>query len=175
MPMNLRNVKIGALWAMLMLIMHGCQPKSQTHTATMESAFEWSGPLYEGSNPAQALIKVDLASLLVNPVQEGLKITKVQLKSAELSGDSASDLNGIGSLVLSIASDDPSLPMKELAVLNPVISASGQAILKPSSEAEVSDFFAQKAFYLVVDAGLSTDRDQDLRLTGKFQWEIQYR
>jgi len=173
--MNLRKITFGSLWGLLMLLINGCQPESQTHTATMESAFEWSGPLYEGSNPAQALIKVDLASLLGNPVQEGMKITKVQLKSAELSGDSASDLNGIGSLVLSIASDDPSLTMKELAVLNPVTSSSGQAILKPSPEAEVSDFFAQKEFYLVVDAGLSADRDQNLRLTGKFQWEIQYR
>jgi hypothetical protein len=173
--MYFRKITFGALWGLLMLLMNGCQPEAKTHTGTMESAFEWSGPLYEGSNPAQALIKVDLASLLGNPVQEGMKITKVQLKSAELSGDSASDLNGIGSLVLSIASDDPSLPMKELAVLNPVISSSGQAILKPSSEAEVSDFFAQKAFYLIVDAGLSADRDQNLRLTGKFQWEIQYR
>jgi len=173
--MHFRIITLGAFWGLLMLLMNGCQSESKTQTGTTECAFEWSGPLYEGSNPAQALIKVDLASLLGNPVQDGMKITKVQLKSAELSGDSDSDLNGIGSLVLSIASDDPSLPMKELAVLNPVISSSGQAILKPSSEAEVSDFFAQKAFYLVVDAGLSTDRDQDLRLTGKFQWEIQYR
>ncbi|MFM7588466.1 MAG: hypothetical protein ACKO55_05060 [Bacteroidota bacterium] len=173
--MNFRKITFGALWGLLMLLMNGCQQEAKTHTGTMECAFEWSGPLYEGSNTAQALIKVDLASLLGNPVQEGMKITKVQLKSAELSSDSASDLNGIGSLVLSIASDDPSLPMKDLAVLNPVTPSSGQAILKPSSEAEVSDFFAQKAFYLIVDAGLSADRDQNLRLTGKFQWEIQYR
>ena len=173
--MHFRIITLGAFWGLLMLLMNGCQSESKTQTGTMESAFEWSGPLYEGSNPAQALIKVDLASLLGNPVPEGMKITKVQLKSAELSGDSISDLTGIGSLVLSIASDDPSLPMMELAVLNPVTSSSGQAILKPSSEAEVSDFFAQKAFYLIVDAGLSADRDQNLRLTGKFQWEIQYR
>ncbi|MFM7747095.1 MAG: hypothetical protein ACKO7X_04165 [Bacteroidota bacterium] len=173
--MYFRKITFGALWGLIMLLMNGCQPEAKTHTGTMECAFEWSGPLYEGSNTAQGLIKVDLASLLGNPVQEGMKITKVQLKSAELSSDSASDLNGIGSLVLSIASDDPSLPMKDLAVLNPVTPSSGQAILKPSLEAEVSDFFAQKAFYLIVDAGLSADRDQDLRLTGKFQWEIQYR
>jgi len=173
--MYLRKITFGALWGLLMLMMNGCQPESKTQTGTMQCTFEWSGPLFEGPNTAQALIKVDLASLLGNPVQEGMKITKVQLKSAELSGDSASDLNGIGTLVLSITSDDRSLTMKELAVLNPVTSSSGQAILKPSPEAEVSDFFAQKEFYLVVDAGLSADRDQNLRLTGKFQWEIQYR
>jgi len=173
--MHFRIITLGAFWGLLMLLMNGCQSESETQTGTTECAFEWAGPLFEGSNPAQALIKVDLAGLLGNPVPEGMKITKVQLKSAELSGDSISVLTGIGSLVLSIASDDPSLPMKELAVLNPVTSSSGQAILKPSSEAEVSDFFAQKAFYLIVDAGLSADRDQNLRLTGKFQWEIQYR
>ncbi|MBM3911581.1 MAG: hypothetical protein FJ350_01080 [Sphingomonadales bacterium] len=173
--MNLRKITFGALWGPLMLLMNGCQPESKTQIGTMECAFEWSGPLYEGSNPAQELVKVDLASLLGNQFQEGMKITKIQLKSAELSGDSASGLNGIGSLVMSIASDDPSLPMKELAVLNPVSAPSGQAILKPSPEAELSEFFAQKEFYLVVDAGLTADRDQNLRLTGKFQWEIQYR
>ncbi len=138
-------------------------------------SFEWSGPLFEGSNPAQQLVKVDLAGLLGVHYQEGMKIIKIQLKSADLSGDSASSLDGISSLVLSVASDDPSLPMKELAVLNPVAAPSGQAALKPSPEAEVTDFFTQKEFYLVIDAGLSADRDQDLRLTGKFQWEIQYR
>jgi hypothetical protein len=65
--------------------------------------------------------------------------------------------------------------MKELAVLNPVSAASGQAILQPSPEAELSDFFSKKSFYLVVDAGLSADRDQNLRLNGRFQWKIQYR
>ncbi|MEY3573774.1 MAG: hypothetical protein RLZZ617_372 [Bacteroidota bacterium] len=173
--MHFRIITLGAFWGLLMLLMNGCQSESKTQTGTTECAFEWAGPLYEGSNPAQVLIKVDLASLLGNPVQEGMKITKVQLKSAELSGDSISDLTGIGSLVLSIASDDPSLPMKELAVLNPVSAASGQAILQPSPEAELSDFFSKKSFYLVVDAGLSADRDQNLRLNGRFQWKIQYR
>ncbi|MBM3936761.1 MAG: hypothetical protein FJ343_06395 [Sphingomonadales bacterium] len=173
--MIFRKITFMVIWGLLLFLMNGCNSESKTQTGTMECAFEWSGPLYEGSNPAQELVKVDLASLLGNPVQEGMKIMKIQLKSAELSGDSASALNGIASLVLSIASDDPSLPMKELAVLNPVAAPSGQATLKPSPEAELSDFFAQKEFYLVVDAGISADRDQNLRLTGKFQWEIQYR
>lgn len=173
--MHFRIITLGAFWGLLMLLMNGCQSESETQTGTTECAFEWAGPLYEGSNPAQVLIKVDLAGLLGNPVPEGMKITKVQLKSAELSGDSISDLTGIGSLVLSIASDDPSLPMKELAVLNPVSAASGKAILQPSPEAELSDFFSLKSFYLVVDAGSNADRDQNLRLNGRFQWEIQYR
>jgi hypothetical protein len=142
----------------------------------MESVvFEWTGPLFEGSNPSQQTIKVDLPGLLGKSYQEGKKIVKVNLKSAELSADSLNAMDGINSLVLSIASDDPSLPMKELAVLNPLQAGLSHANLKTSPEAEVTDFFGQKQFYLVIDAGLSADRHEDLRLSGKFSWEIQYR
>jgi len=164
------------IWSLCLLIFSQCTSDSITQNASQESVvFEWTGPLYEGSNPSQQTIKVDLPALLGKSYQEGMEIVKVSLQSAELSADSSTAMNGINSLVLSIASDDPSLPMKELAVLNPVQAGLSQASLKTSPEAEVADFFGQKQFYLVVDAGLSADRDADLRLTGKFKWEIQFR
>lgn len=174
----MKNPKLtfATLWGCLLLLCAGCNAPTQDYSATMDTmTFEWSGPLMEGSNPAQQIVQVNLQQLLGDRFRDDLEIVQVHLESAVLSGDSGQHMEQLNSLVLSIAGDDPALPMKELAVLNPVQISQGKAELIPSPEAELKDFFGQKQFYLVVDAGLKEDRDLDLRLQGDFRWKIQYR
>jgi hypothetical protein len=89
-------------------------------------------------------------------------------------GDSA-NFDGVSSFVLSLASDNKDLNMKELAVLNPVKTGSSSVLLSPSTEATAGEFFGEKQFYIVVDAALAKDLDADLVFKGDFEFELTYK
>ncbi|MEY3861311.1 MAG: hypothetical protein RIS50_1592, partial [Bacteroidota bacterium] len=88
--------------------------------------------------------------------------------------DSA-NFDGVGSFVVSLASDNPDLKMKELAFLNPVKPGTTDAVLSVSNEVTAEEYFAEKQFYLVVDASLLKDLDANLSFKGDFDFELTYK
>lgn len=153
-----------------------CNKDSQTTTVTLDPlAFEWSGPLFEGSNPAQVTVSVDPKALLGELWQEGVEIKRVVLKKAEVSAEKNEDLASILSLVMSMASNNPELRMQEIAAASPLQPEYNKASLNIAPQAHLDDFFGEKEFYMVLDATLKSDREQDLRLTGQVTFEITYR
>ncbi len=158
------------------LSLTACNQPTQTTTTTLDPmSFEWSGPLFEGSNPAQVTVKVNPQELLGDLWKEGMEIKKVHLQKAEITADNNADFGGIQSLVLSMASNNPQLHMQEIASASPVQPAYNKASLTPATQSKIDEFFGEKEFYMVLDASLKGDRDQDLRLTGQFTLEITYR
>ena len=154
----------------------GCNQPTQTTTVTLDTlGFEWSAPLMEGSNPAQVTVSVNPQELLGDLWKEGMKIQKVVLKKAEISAENNADFADIQSLVLSMASNNPQLHMQEIASASPVQPAYNKASLTPATQSKIDEFFGEKEFYMVLDASLKGDRDQDLRLTGQFTLEITFR
>ena len=167
-------------WLLLILTasyaLFGCNQPTQTTTVTLDTlSFEWSAPLMEGSNPAQVTVSVNPQELLGDLWKEGMKIQKVVLKKAEISAENNADFTDIQSLVLSLASNNPQLHMQEIASASPVQPAYNKASLTPATQSKIDEFFGEKEFYMVLDASLKGDRDQDLRLTGQFTLEITFR
>ena len=167
-------------WLLLILTasyaLFGCNQPTQTTTVTLDALnFEWSAPLMEGSNPAQVTVSVNPQELLGDLWKEGMKIQKVVLKKAEISAENNADFTDIQSLVLSLASNNPQLHMQEIASASPVQPAYNKASLTPATQSKIDEFFGEKEFYMVLDASLKGDRDQDLRLTGQFTLEITFR
>ena len=167
-------------WLLLILtasyLLFGCNQPTQTTTVTLDTlGFEWSAPLMEGSNPAQVTVSVNPQELLGDLWKEGMKIQKVVLKKAEISAENNADFADIQSLVLSMASNNPQLHMQEIASASPVQPAYNKASLTPATQSKIDKFFGEKEFYMVLDASLKGDRDQDLRLTGQFTLEITFR
>ena len=158
------------------LSLTACNQPTQTTTTTLDPmTFEWSGPLFEGSNPAQVTVKVNPQELLGDLWKEGMEIKKVHLKKAEITADNNADFGGIQSLVLSMASNNPKLHMQEIAVSSPLQPEYNKIVLTMAPQAKIDDYFREKEFYMVLDASLAGDREQDLRLTGQFTLEITYR
>jgi hypothetical protein len=167
-------------WLLLILtasyLLFGCNQPTQTTTVTLDTlGFEWSAPLMEGSNPAQVTVSVNPQELLGDLWKEGMKIQKVVLKKAEISAENNADFADVQSLVLSMASNNPQLHMQEIASASPVQPAYNKASLTPATQSKIDQFFGEKEFYMVLDASLKGDRDQDLRLTGQFTLEITFR
>lgn len=137
--------------------------------------FTLSGPLFEGPNPAQYTVVVDLKTLLGDQYKEGLKITHAVLKSAHIRPVDIANFDGVSNFVISLASDNPELQMKELAFLNPVKSGTTDAALSVSNEVTAEDYFGEKQFYIVMDAGLAKDIEADMVFKGDFEFEMTYK
>lgn len=167
---------IFALLGLVALLNTACNGGGEKTSFTMKDvAFELSGPLYEGSNPGQYIVQVDLKAILGDKYHDGVKITGATLKNATIKAADSSNFDGISSFVLSIASDNADLKMKELAVLNPVPAGSKQVELKPAEEISADDYFGEKQFYVIVDATLAKDMDANLKFLGDFEFELQYK
>jgi hypothetical protein len=136
--------------------------------------FNFEGPLFEGSNPSQYVVNVDLSEVLKEDYTEGMSIDKVLLKKAEILASDSLGFQSINAFVLSAAGDNPELKMQELAVINPLPAAVRSVQLSPSTEAEATNFFAEKQFYLVLDASLAKDREENIKLLGNFEFELHY-
>jgi hypothetical protein len=147
----------------------------KTKTFTLNNLeFTYEGPLYEGSNPAQVVVAVDLKSIFQDEFKEGISVDHATLKKAEISPGDSTGFEGISALVLSLAGDNEDLKMQELAVINPIQAKAQSAVLSPSAEADATGFFNEKQFYLVLDATLAKDLESSIKLKGNFEFELTY-
>lgn len=137
--------------------------------------FTLSGPLFEGPNPAQYTVAVDLKGILGDRYKEGVRISGASLKSAHIRSVDSANFDGVGSFVVSLASDNPDLKMKELAFLNPVKPGTTDAVLSVSNEVTAEEYFAEKQFYIIVDATLLKDLDANMVFMGDFDFELLYK
>jgi len=164
------------LLSFVSILILSCRGENKTKPFILKDIeFVYEGPLYEGSNPAQYVAAIDLKAILKDDYKEGMTIENAVLKKAEVVPGESGTFGGISALVLSLSADNPDIKMQELAVLNPVDTASSKAVLKPSPKAEAADFFGEKQFYVVLDATLAKDIEAGLKLKGNFEFELGYK
>lgn len=168
------NRAVRLLFAAVAVFMASCGGGGEKTTYQMKDVeFTLAGPLFEGANPVQYTVNVDLKAILGDKYAEGVKITGASLKSATLKAADSANFDGVSSFVMSLASDNKK--MKELAVLNPVKAGSSSVSLAPSTEATAGEFFGEKQFYILIDAALAKDLDADMVFKGDFEFELTYK
>ncbi len=157
-------------------LMLSCGDNKKNKSIVLQDVeFVYDGPLIEGSNPAQFTVEIDLKAIFKDAYTEGMTIEHAVLKKAEVVPTESGSFKGISALVLSLASDNPDIKMRELAVLNPVDTLASKAVLNPSPKADATDYFGEKQFYVVLDATLAKDREAGLKLQGDFEFELSYK
>jgi hypothetical protein len=159
---------------LLQVAISSCGENKSKTFVLKDIEFTFEGPLFEGSNPSQYTVSVDLAKVLKEEYSEGMSLEKVLLKKAEIHANDTLGFQHVNAFVLSAAGDNPELKMQELAVLNPLPANARSVQLIPSTEAEATNFFAEKQFYLVLDASLAKDREENIKLLGNFEFELHY-
>jgi hypothetical protein len=158
-----------------MVLLGACSSADQTKTFKLENIeFMYGGPLFEGSNSAQYVAKIDLKEILGADYEEGMEIDEAALKKAFVEIVKPEGCTDISSFVMSLASDNPDLAMQELAVVNPIKAYGGKIKLKPSPSAEATDYFAEKSVYVVLDASFLKDVDVDVLVKGTFEFDLKY-
>lgn len=149
-------------------------PKNTKNFTLDAMQFEFVGPLFQGSNPAQYVAKIDLKDILGSDYKPGIKIKEAVLKGASVSCVDPATFKHINALVLSFASDNPDLAMQELAVLNPIKPGLQSVQIKPSKKADATGFFGEKQVYVVLDASFIEDVNANVTLKGSFEFELKY-
>jgi hypothetical protein len=162
-----------ALFSLFLLA--ACGAADKTKNFKLENIeFEYSGPLFEGSNAAQYVAKINLKEILGADYEDGMEIDEAALKKAFVEIVEPEGCTDISSFVMSLASDNPDLAMQELAVVNPIKSYGGKIKLKPSPSADATDYFAEKSVYVVLDASFLKDVDANVLVKGTFEFELKY-
>lgn len=172
----LRTIILGALvialGAWLFKVLNA--PKNTKYFTLKDIQFEYVGPLFQGSNPAQYVAKIDLKEILGSDYNADIKIKNAVLKNAMVESIDPGTFQDINALVVSFASDNPELSMQELAVINPIKGELKSIQLKPSKEANVTDYFAEKQVYVILDASFLKDVNANVTLKGSFKFELKY-
>ncbi|MFM8596197.1 MAG: hypothetical protein ACKOBN_03775 [Flavobacteriales bacterium] len=163
------------LFVVGVLLMYACGSPENTKTFTLKDIeFKYEGPLFQGSNPSQYVAKIDLKEILGEDYKEGIQIEEAVLKNATVQSIDPKNFQDINALVLSLASDNPDLSMQELAVLNPIQAKQSTVKLRPSKEADPTDYFAEKQVYVILDASFAKDVNSNVTLKGSFEFEVKY-
>jgi hypothetical protein len=153
--------------------MAACSPKADSSKEfTIETVLTASGPLFEGSNTCQAEISSNIAEYVKENNISKDQIVDVTLTSATATIDT-SNLNLIESINLQVFSDN--FPMQNIAFAN-VAENSEIAELETAAEQEkLKDILFDGKSYIVADATIKEDLDDDLDLEMKMIFSINYK
>jgi hypothetical protein len=177
------------LWSAVLplLFISACGKGSKSQIVTLNDLeFSFEGPLYEGPNTAQYAWKVNLKELLKDQYQEGMKIKGAKILAAEVKEtECVSDSNSeesagcygfeqIKSLVLSFASNNKAISMQESALLNPIDATKKSQTLNVSGEADLTAFLNESDVYIVLDADISEDIDDNFALRTNITLELSF-
>ncbi len=168
------KLKIFIISLFALPLFFACNGSNKSTEIAVVDTFTFEGPLYEGSNPAQLVYPVDLKAILGDKYHEGVKITDATLSGATVTALDSQSLEGISSMVLSVASDNPELKMLSLGVINPVDAKSKSATLKPSAESNAGKYFQEKQYYIVLDIGLNKDIKESIQLKGEIKFTLKH-
>lgn len=153
----------------LMFILASCGTE-EVHTFTYSSEFVLEGPLFEGPNSGQSTVDEALESWLKEKNILRGQLSDVQLVKAEVSKDDAFDGGLVTDAGLTFAAD--AIDMVQVATLNPFPADATSGSLKVSEEAELTPFFEQESFIILLDLGLSEDLYDNYAARADLEFEV---
>ena len=154
----LKYFKIIAVYAIAALLITGCSGPGEMHEYSVnELEFSLEGPLFAGPNSGQAEISIDLSDALGDTYVEGMLISDARLTSASVTPNDSLGFANINAFIVSFASDNEDVSMKEAAVKNPLDGGATEASLNVAPEAELGEIMEEGKVYVILDADLAED------------------
>lgn len=162
-------------WALILIIgVTSCATEANNSKEfTVETVLVASGPLFEGSNTCQAELTAELSNFLKENDIKTEELVDVKLKSCVITNDKLENFNILESVNLQIFSDNS--PMQNVAVINPVEENAKELNLKVAEiQEEIMPVLQEETCYIVADATIKEDLDDDLELNTKLVFSINY-
>jgi hypothetical protein len=151
-------LKTAGIVAVSVLMITSCSGPGEVHEyAVNDLEFSLEGPLFAGPNGAQTEISIDLADVLGEAFEEGMRISDARLKTATVFPHDSLGFAQINAFVVAFASDNEDVSMQEAAVKNPLEQGAAEAILDVAPEAELGEIMEDGKVYVVLDADLAED------------------
>lgn len=174
-------MKVLALLLLATAIWQGCsRPAKNTSKLTIDNiTIVAEGPLFEGSNTAQVELSNALEQFLSSHELTMEQLQSAVLTNCKLSISPASDsaevqnFDQLQSISVSFAAD--ALDMQAAGVLNPIEDGTSEIEINIAQEQEKTlDFLKQNVFYVVADANLEQDLNDDLQINCTLEFDINY-
>jgi len=132
-----------------------------------------SGPLFEGSNTCQAEISAEIKNFLTENKISEEEIVDVKLVAASIKNESMENFDLLESINLQLFSDN--FPMQNIAVINPIEKNSEKLKLKVADiQEDIKSILFENISYVVADATIKEDLDEDLELQTTLVFSINY-
>jgi hypothetical protein len=131
----------------------------QSKTTDLEIDLKADGPFFAGANSLIGEVQFNAASALgVDDFSEISNVTISKI-TVELEEESSFTLDQFGSATLQLVSDNS--PMTSIAVMNPIVVKDDEINLTVSKEAEVTSFFKDGTFSVLLDLDFLEDSYED--------------
>lgn len=150
-------------------LLASCAGEKQQLSYEMNTVFSFSGPLFEGSNTAEAVVVPVLDSFIKANGLSPEQVASIKISGVSMNIDSA-NFDLAQSATLSMASE--AAKMQTVAVLNPLPAGAAEIALKGSAENELKDYFKEKKFSFVSDLNLRADRDAGFSCKAKVRFDV---
>ena len=151
-------LKTAGIVAVSVLMVTSCSGPGEVHEYEVNDLeFSLEGPLFAGPNGAQTEISIDLADVLGEAFEEGMRISDARLKTATVFPHDSLGFSQINAFVVAFASDNEDVSMQEAAVKNPLEEGAAEAVLDVAPEAELGEIMEDGKVYVVLDADLAED------------------
>ena len=151
-------LKKAGIIAVSVMMATSCSGPGEVHEyAVNDLEFTFEGPLFAGPNGAQTEILIDLANVLGEAYEDGMRISDARLKTATVFPNDSLGFSQINAFVVAFASDNEDVAMQEAAVKNPLEEGAAEAVLDVAPEAELGEIMEDGKVYVVLDADLAED------------------
>lgn len=163
------------IWALILIIgVTSCATEANNSKEfTIDTVLVAGGPLFEGSNTCQAELTTELSSFLEENDIKKEELVDVKLTSCVITSDKLENFNLLESVNLQIFSDN--FPMQNVAVANPVAENTKEINLEVAAiQEQIMPVLQEKTCYVVADATIKEDLDDDLELNTKLVFSINY-
>ena len=153
------------------LFLVSCSPQANNSKEfTINTVLTGSGPLFEGSNTCQVEISSNIADYIKENDIKKEEIVDVTLKSSTITLDSSSS-KLVESINLQVFSDN--FPMQNVAFAN--VAGSEKVNLEVADvQEQLKDILFDDKSYIVADATIVEDLDDDLNLNTELVFSINY-
>lgn len=157
--------------AIAALVLCSCQKQERLVHVSDPIELVASGPLFEGTNTAQAEWSHDLEAYLKEHGHTMKDLREARLTSATLSSTDSTGLHGIRSATVQWVGSGR--PMLQMAVRNPIPQDSTTVLLTVATEQpDVAELLRTGPLTVVADLDIDADSDFDRRVIGRFTLEM---
>ena len=147
------------LLMMSTLILVGCG-NQKNKSINIEVVAIGEGPFFEGSNSLISEVELNLSELVGD--SELKEITHVTINEISIELDDHEELtfNHFNSAAIQLVSDNS--PMTSIAIMNPIKLSGEELKMTTSEQAEVTSFFQEGKFSLLLDLDFKEDSYSEL-------------
>jgi hypothetical protein len=159
--MNLYKSLLPVFLLACMFFLSACSYETKTYNfETSELNLVAEGPLFEGSNTATAIWKINPSIFFESQNPRDLKFTSGKVKRIVISSDSYADLPEIDQMVVEIAA--PETPMMRLGILEQNTKAGESYELQlAENQEDLHKFFHQNEITFVADVNMLDEEYYD--------------